>query len=446
MATPSTLLRQHLALNLFWRTFFLIAVLLLGSIIAWQQTFKALDAEPRAIETAHQLAGLVNLSRVALSKSDAINRVAVIKSLTHSEDVMVQVAEATDQWLPYDTTPFAKKLVAALKSRLGDEIAVARSLNKQTGLWVRFDIGSDSFWLRTSDTPVSVSGVSNWWWYLIALLATAAGSAMIARLINQPLRELSIAAGRIREGEYDSRLDENTRTSEIREVNMGFNRMARDLAKMEEDRSVMLAGISHDLRTPLARLRLEAEMSVVDEQARLYMAQDIDQLDAIINKFMDYARPSELVLHALPLCELIEREVQGFRDPLQIRIHNHVSRAIMVWADEVELGRVITNLLENSRRYGHAPDEAAEVHISAEAFGAEVLLRVRDHGPGVPPDKLSKLTTPFFRGDAARTAATGAGLGLAIVEKSVARIGGELHINNADGGGLITSLRLRRAQ
>ena len=88
------------------------------------------------------------------------------------------------------------------------------------------------------------------------------GSVAIARLINQPLRELSFAASRIREGEFESRLDENTLTSEIREVNMGFNRMARELAKVEEDRAVMLAGISHDLRTPLARLRLEAEMSV----------------------------------------------------------------------------------------------------------------------------------------------------------------------------------------
>jgi signal transduction histidine kinase len=106
-----------------------------------------------------------------------------------------------------------------------------------------------------------------WLWGGIALLASVLGSALIARLINRPLQELSFAASRIREGEYDSRLDENTMTSEIREVNIGFNRMARELAKVEEDRAVMLAGISHDLRTPLARLRLEAEMSVADEAA-----------------------------------------------------------------------------------------------------------------------------------------------------------------------------------
>jgi two-component system osmolarity sensor histidine kinase EnvZ len=96
-----------------------------------------------------------------------------------------------------------------------------------------------------------------------------AGAAVIARLINRPLKQLSFAASRVRDGDFAaSRLDEKAVTSEIREVNIGFNRMAQQLAKMEQDRAVMLAGISHDLRTPLARLRLETEMSVTDGRAR----------------------------------------------------------------------------------------------------------------------------------------------------------------------------------
>ena len=437
--------RPHLALNLFWRTFALLALLLVGGVMAWQQTFKALEAEPRALESAQQLAGLVNLSRAALANADAINRVAVISSIARSETVRVRVAEQHDRWQPYDTSPFAKRLAAELRGRLGIDTVVARSVNGDDGLWVRFGIDRDSYWLQTSPAPLSVTLSSNWWWIVIALVATVLGSATIARLINQPLRELSIAAGRIREGEYDSRLDESTRTSEIREVNMGFNRMARELAKMEEDRTVMLAGISHDLRTPLARLRLEAEMSVSDELARQYMVQDIDQLDAIINKFMDYARPSELQLQPLNLAELVEREAQAFRDPTQLRIGIFIPPVLKVWADETELGRVLLNIFENARRYGHGPDEAAWVEVSAEQEGNSVLLKVRDHGPGVPPDKLARLTTPFFRGDAARTAATGAGLGLAIVEKSLQRIGGQLALSNAQGGGLLTQIRLQRA-
>jgi two-component system osmolarity sensor histidine kinase EnvZ len=149
-------------------------------------------------------------------------------------------------------------------------------------------------------------------WVSIALLATVLGSAGIVRLINRPLKDLSFSASRIREGEYDSRLDENTMTSEIRQVNMGFNRMARELAKVEEDRAVMLAGISHDLRTPLARLRLEAEMSVQDEEAKANMALDIGQLDAIIDKFMDYTRPGDTKLSPVHLSSVVDREMAAF--------------------------------------------------------------------------------------------------------------------------------------
>ena len=435
--------RPHLGLNLFWRTFAWLALLLAGGVMAWQLTFKALEAEPRALEAAEQLAGLVNLSRVALEHTDAINRVAVVTSLARGDTVQVRVAEPNDRWRPYDANAFAKQLAAELRQHLGPDTVIARSVNDVPGLWVRYVIGEDAFWLKTSAAPLSVALSGNWWWVAIAGLATVLGSALIASLINQPLRELADAAGRIRDGEYDSRLDENKLTSEIREVNKGFNRMARELAKLEEDRAVMLAGISHDLRTPLARLRLETEMSVNDAEARHFMAQDIDQLDAIISKFMDYARPTEAQLQETRLVDVVEREAQGFRDAEQIRFRLRVGSHLKVLADETELARVMLNLFENARRYGHAPNEPALVDVSASRQGAWIELSVRDHGPGVPPDRLARLTTPFYRGDAARTAASGAGLGLAIVEKSVQRLGGQLTISNAEGGGLLTVLRLQ---
>jgi two-component system osmolarity sensor histidine kinase EnvZ len=283
-------------------------------------------------------------------------------------------------------------------------------------------------------------------WVSIALLATVLGSAAIARLINQPLKELSFAASRIREGEFDSRLDENTLTSEIRQVNMGFNRMARELAKVELDRAVMLAGISHDLRTPLARLRLEAEMSVHDEEAKQNMALDIDQLDAIIDKFMDYARPGDSTMMPVHLSSVVDREMAAFRDPAQIRISSRVAIDTKVMADDIELGRVLQNLFENARRYGRSTDTGiARVQVSYARTGPWVILTVRDFGQGADPKKLAQLTTPFFRGDAARTAATGAGLGLAIVDKAVQRMGGTFELVNAPDGGLMAHIRLKKA-
>jgi len=222
--------------------------------------------------------------------------------------------------------------------------------------------------------------------------------------------------------------------------------MARELAKVEEDRAVMLAGISHDLRTPLARLRLETEMSVADDEAKSNMVLDIDQLDGIIDKFMDYARPGETELRPVHISQLIDREAAAFRDPTQIRITSRVAIDLKVLADETEIGRVFANLFENARRYGRGTDTGiADVHVSYSRSGPWVIVSVRDHGPGVPPSKLSQLTTPFFRGDAARTAATGAGLGLAIVEKAMQRMGGMLDLANAPEGGFVLHLRLRRA-
>ena len=227
---------------------------------------------------------------------------------------------------------------------------------------------------------------------------------------------------------------------------MGFNRMARELARVEEDRAVMLAGISHDLRTPLARLRLETEMSVSDEEAKHNMALDIDQLDAIIDKFMDYARPGETQVRPVSVAELVAREAAVFRDPAQIRIASRLPADLSVLADETELGRVFLNLFENARRYGRGTYTGiADVSVTAQKAGPWVIVSVRDQGPGVGPEKLPQLTTPFFRGDAARTAATGAGLGLAIVEKAMQRMGGSLELANAPDGGLVAHLRLKRA-
>ena len=132
----------------------------------------------------------------------------------------------------------------------------------------------------------------------------------------------------------------------------------------------MLAGISHDLRTPLARIRLEAEISVPDEEARSHIADDIDQLDAIIDKFMDYARPGVTRLEPVPLAAVVEREALAFRDASQIRISIQLSPVSRVLGDPIELGRVFANLFENARRYGRA-----SVSVSDDG---EKLLAVRD--------------------------------------------------------------------
>jgi two-component system osmolarity sensor histidine kinase EnvZ len=325
---------------------------------------------------------------------------------------------------------------------------VASRVNGEKGLWIGFSIEGDAYWLITDPSKVGPSRNSTWViWLMTAGALSLAGAAFIARLINRPLKDLSFAASRMRDGDFDaSRLDEKVSTSEIREVNIGFNRMAQQLSKVEQDRVIMLAGISHDLRTPLARLRLETEMSVSDPDAREHMAADISQLDAIIDKFLDYARPEPPQLAPVSLNSVVSAAVYAVADYDDMRVMVDIPDNTVVLADEVELSRVISNLLENARRYGKSPETGTTlVEITAKTREQWVLIKVRDHGEGVSPETLPKLTGPFFRGDAARTAASGAGLGLAIVEKTLQRMGGVFSLANATGGGLAAHIRLRRS-
>lgn len=441
--------RRKVGLSLFWRTFFMLTLLLVGSTVAWLQTFRALEYEPRAIQTAQQIASLVNLSRAALVYSDAIARVSLIKTLAEQEGVRILPREPDDKFQLFDKSTLDERITEELAARLGPGTMVARNVNGEEGLWVGFVIDKDTYWLLMDRSRVSPVGGRTWLiWLITAAVLSLAGAAVIARLINRPLKQLSFAASRVRDGDFDaSKLDERAVTSEIREVNIGFNRMAEQLAKIEQDRAVMLAGISHDLRTPLARLRLETEMSVADHDAREHMSADIAQLDAIIDKFLDYARPDHVVLRKVSITEVVESCLYAIRDHHDIVIKTDIPPGLYVLADQVELARVISNLLENARRYGHSPGTGvARVDIVARARDPWLLMKVRDHGIGVSPEALRNLTKPFFRGDTARTAATGAGLGLSIVDKTIQRMGGSFMLANTASGGLAAHFKLKRAQ
>ena len=441
--------RRPFGISLFWRTFLLLSLLLLGSSIGWYQMFRTLEYEPRVIDNARQIASLVNLSRAALIHSDAIARVSLIKTLAEQEKVRILPREPGDRFDLFNQTELERRMSAEIMARLGPGTVVASRVNDEAGLWVGFQIEGDSYWLLTDRSRVgALLGGSAWLLWLAMLgMVSLIGAALLARFINRPLRQLSIAAARVRGGDYlQGRLDENARSAEIREVNVGFNRMADQLSKIEQDRAEMLAGISHDLRTPLARLRLETEMSVPDAEAREHMAADITQVDTIIGKFLDYARPDHIALAPMPLAELVQAAVQPFAVHEDMQVQVTIPAPLCVIADEIELTRVLSNLLENARRYGRSPDDGVtRVRIAALAQDPWVVLRVRDLGPGVPPDQLPLLTRPFFRGDSARTSATGSGLGLSIVVKMVENMGGTLQLANHPSGGLMATVRLRRA-
>lgn len=436
-------------LNLFWRTFIMIGLLLTMSTIGWLMTIRSLDFEPRATQTAQQIASLVNLSRAALVYSDSITRLALMKTLAEEEGVRILPREQEDRIEIINRDQLDERVTEELELRLGPRTVVASSVNGEEGLWIGFDIDGDAYWLLTDQSRVTPVGGTTWLvWMLMAAGLSLAGAALMAGLVNRPLKQLSIAIGKIRQGDFNAgHLDEAVSTKELREVNIGFNRMAEQMAKVEQERAVMLAGISHDLRTPLARLRLEVEMSVSDEEAQKYMAADIEQVDSIINKFMDYARPDSMQLTTVQLKEVVQTSAYPYLNADDMRLNIQVPNNLRVKADEIELARVVSNLLENARRYGKTPNaDYTEVDVIARAEAGYVHLQISDRGAGVPEAMLHRLTQPFYRADEARTSAAGSGLGLSIVKKVVEYMGGTLMLSNRKEGGLQADLRLPRVK
>ena len=434
--------------SLFWRTFILLALLIFFSSVAWLLMFKTQEYEPRILRNAHQIATVVNLTKTALKNSDEIARLSLITMLADEEDVRIQLREPTDRIATFTDSGMDSRLVNEMINRLGPGTVVASSVNDEEGLWIGFAIERDSYWLQMDPSRLKPLGGTAWLiWLSITTSLSLLGAAVMAGLINRPLKRLSYAASRVREGHFHgAALDEGAATSEIREVNIGFNRMAERLAKIEAERALMLAGISHDLRTPLARLRLETELSVSDPQTRDLMVADIEQLDEIIDKFLDYARPETSELGPVLLTGVISRCITPWRNNTRLQITVDVREDVLIQAEPVELGRVLSNLLENARRYGQSPtDGITRLEIVARVHEGWVLLRVRDQGPGVSVETLKNLTQPFFRGDAARTSATGSGLGLAIVERAVQRMGGTFSVFNNSAGGLMALMKFRQA-
>ncbi|PKO61657.1 MAG: two-component sensor histidine kinase, partial [Betaproteobacteria bacterium HGW-Betaproteobacteria-18] len=355
-------------LSLFWRTFVLLALLLLGSVLAWTETLHELESEPRAMQTGRQIASMVNLSRAAVMHTDSITQVSLFKTMKDQEHVVIVPREPHDVIQLLNNDELNHYMAKELKNRLGPNTLVAESVNGVPGLWIGFDINKDHFWLQTDRSRFDQPEAKTWLiWLSTAAALSLLGAAWMARLINQPLKDLSFAAKRVREGDFEaSRLDESVSTNEIRSVNIGFNRMTQKLARIEEERAVMLAGISHDLRTPLARLRLETELSVSDRSARQHMANDIAQLDAIINKFLDYARPDHIKLDPVELNQLLAQCLAPLRERPELEIKVTLEPQLMVQADAIELQRVITNLIENAARYGKSADTGiARVEVSA---------------------------------------------------------------------------------
>lgn len=268
---------------------------------------------------------------------------------------------------------------------------------------------------------------------IVMAILILVGGWLFIRLQNRPLSTLEKAALSVGRGEIPPPIPEKG-ASEIRAVTRAFNQMSQGIQALEEDRALLMAGISHDLRTPLTRIRLATEMMSPEDS---YLAEgiigDTEECNEIISQFMDYLKPvDKQTFQDVDLNE-IARDVASSEGGYEVQIEAQLPQSIeSVFGNPIAIKRAVSNLVVNALRYGNG---WVKVSTGITADKKMAWVCVEDNGPGIEPSQVNKVFEPFIRGDTAR-GSEGTGLGLAIVKRIVSQHHGSVVLNNRAEGGL----------
>jgi two-component system osmolarity sensor histidine kinase EnvZ len=267
-------------------------------------------------------------------------------------------------------------------------------------------------------------------WGAAALLALGA-AALSARRLTAPLAELAAAAARLAEGER-VQIKTSSGPSEVRSLAIAFQSMSHRLAELDEQRELMLGGISHDLRTPLARLRVAVELlDQGDAALTREIIANIEEMDRMIGQFLQYARAGyrETPARASP-DEIVRQTLAIYASDERLLFEPGAADSRLFAIDA--LRHVLLNLVQNALEYGRPP-----VTVRTSSSATEIRIEVRDRGAGLSQEQWAEALRPFHRLHAPRGGAH-AGLGLAMVERLVRVCGGALEGRRSDAGFLVT--------
>jgi len=426
--------------GLFWRTFGMLMILIFTSLGAWFYCLSLLDEEPRAKGLSERITSIATLTRYALISADTSYRFDLIMALAQQEGLVILPKEATDKVEPLPDDRFDQLVLSFVRDSMGMHTQLANRINGIDGLWVSFPIEGDEYWLRVEKSLYSNRLGANWlFWFIGMFFVCMLFTVLLTGRIIEPLSRLTASARTIGRGQYPKPLPVEG-PKEIQEVNEAFNVMVSNMQRLSNDREVLLAGVSHDLRTPITRLRLEVEMADVPEDTREYMVSDLDQMEMIVKQFMAYVREGELPLEVVNLSEAVRHVINTSR--IESDPHTHLDSSldddIEIRANPTDLQRAIQNLIVNAGKYGRSTDGDLRLTIRLRLLKKRGVaeLTVSDDGPGVPENEMERVLRPFERGETARTNAKGTGLGLSIVDRVAKAAGGEVRLSQNIPNGL----------
>jgi two-component system osmolarity sensor histidine kinase EnvZ len=390
---------------------------------------------PLAHRAADDFGELLALSAETWSELPPMTRGAFERHLVEMHGIELQQAPPADARRREGRDFYVRNVQATLEEQFGEAIQVAATeRDGEPWHWVAVPSGGRLLWVgfphdRVGTQPKTTALVTLAAGVLLAILA----AAWLARRIVAPLEQLDAAATALGRGERPAPLPESG-PRELAALARRINALGREVHDLLEGRTTLLAGLSHDLRTPLARMRLALEMLSRRPDPSLIerLDRDIEEMNRLVGEMLELARglgreaPREVDMPAL----LEHLAAQAREAGVDVAVN---SGPCVVTAAPMALRRVLGNLLSNAQRYGGG--RPVELVVRRDPHG--VRIGVLDRGPGIPPDQIEAVFRPFHRVEPSRSPGTGgSGLGLAIVRQLAQANGWSVELENRDDGGL----------
>ena len=331
--------------------------------------------------------------------------------------------------------PYRSEQMSAL---LGGSAEVRISQGDEYLFWIR-PPQAPNLWVKIPLMGLEEANFSPLFFFLgIIGVLSVAGGWLFVRQLNRPLKSLQHAAEDVGRGDFPEPLIEHG-TSEIMAVTQAFNHMSKGIKQLEDDRNLLMAGISHDLRTPLTRIRLASEMmSEQDEFLKDGIENDIDDMNNIIDQFIDYIRHDSKDKAVLGDLNVLVEEVVNVEIPAHRNMHLITGQCPKIPLRHVAVKRALANLIQNALRYTEGD---IEIFTGVDKRQGCAYFIVSDQGEGIPDTDIERLFQPFTQGDKAR-GTEGSGLGLAIIKRIVDTHGGSVELSNKPEGGLQAKVSL----
>lgn len=438
-------MRSLIPRTLFGRSLLLLAALIVFTEIVTVLIFFFGVQRPRIQRAAEVAALQINMARQTMQKLDAASRREFMQGLTAIPGTQItEMPKVNSNAMPRDA--IVKAFVQRMRDRVTNKDELVWDESTQT-MYLQFAIDENG---KVNALAISPEGV-----YVDTIRATLVvavfcalvcllGAYFIQRRLNRPLDQLAHAAELLGQGREPPPMTKHA-PEEIRQVSARITTMAQNLAKLSEERTLMLAGVSHDLRTPLAKMRLSIEMLQPSADAELTasLAKSVGEMESIIHQFIEFARtgqdetPSYYDIGALVREVAANAVLPAGHPPINI-VLDALPRCMV---RPIAIKRALGNLINNGLHYGRGRTES-DITVSAGIDRNKLHLVVLDRGPGLSEEDQSRVRKPFARKSHARSGQSRAGLGLAIVERVAQLHDGELVLSAREGGGLVAALVL----